>query len=482
MIDLAPFVGRRYELGLFNDLLQKRTASLVVINGRRRVGKSRLINQFAEGTTFYQFVGLAPTEKITAQDQRDEFSILLSQQTDVPQVQADDWSKLFKLLADKVSKGRVILLFDEITWMAHNDGTFLSKLKNAWELHFKKNPQLILILCGSISAWIEKNIISSTGYFGRVSLHLKLEQLPLHRCNQLMQKLGHRLSTEEKLTMLSFSGGVPWYIEQMKPQYSSLDNIKSLCFDQNGLLINELQYIFHDLFGRRSGIYAKIVRLLVNRSLGYEDIAKKLQYSKGSALTSYLNELIQSGYISQYTKWDFKTAELSTLSKYRLSDNFLRFYLKYVEKHLPAIKKGRFRQVDLTALPGWWSMLGLQLENLVLSNRNLILDKLNIKHETVINDDPYFQRGTKELKGCQIDYLIQTRSNTLYLCEIRFSHNTLSTKMIKEVKNKIDSLKVPKKFAVIPVLIHFNEVSNDVIDADYFHQIIDFSAFLQLDE
>ena len=176
------------------------------------------------------------------------------------------------------------------------------------------------------------------------------------------------------------------------------------------------------MFGRRGDIYSRIVRVLVKSPFSYEEIATKLHYSKGSALTDYLNELVLSGYLSKYTKWDFETLALSTLSKYRLSDNFLRFYLKFVEKRLPAIKKGRFHNADLSGFPGWWSMLSLQLENLVLLNRNLILDKLKIQYESVMNDDPYFQRGTKEVKGCQIDYLIQTRTNTLFVCEIRFSH------------------------------------------------------------
>ena len=149
----------------------------------------------------------------------------MSQQTDIPEVYSDDWSKLFSLLASKVKQGRIVIFLDEITWMAHGDATFLSKLKNAWDRHFKKNPKLILILCGSVSAWIEKNIINSTGFFGRISLDLTLQPLSLPSCNNLLNTLGFKRSVMEKLMILSVTGGVPWYLEQVNPKYSAADNI-----------------------------------------------------------------------------------------------------------------------------------------------------------------------------------------------------------------------------------------------------------------
>jgi hypothetical protein len=92
---------------------------------------------------------------------------------------AKDWGDLFTLLAKQTSEGRVVILFDEISWMGSKDPTFLGKLKNAWDLQFSKNNKLLLIICGSVSSWIEKNIISSTEFLGRPSLYLHLEELHL---------------------------------------------------------------------------------------------------------------------------------------------------------------------------------------------------------------------------------------------------------------------------------------------------------------
>ncbi len=471
----SPFIAREYELARLNDLLTKKTASMVVINGRRRVGKSRLIEEFAKNKRFLRFSGLAPEQGITAQDQRNEFALQLGQQTGLPRIQADDWSILFQLLADKIDDGRVIVLFDEITWMAHDEPTFLSKLKNAWDLYYKNNPKLIFVICGSISAWIEKNILSSTAYFGRISLHITLEELRVDKASNLLEALGFKGSRFEKLIYLSIMGGIPWYIEQVKPKNSAVDNIKKLCFESQGLLVNEYKYIFHDLFNKRGDLYAAIVALLAHGPLDYESLATKLGYKKGSALTSYLQELVDCGYISKHPTWDLSSGKLSKLSRYRLSDCFLRFYFRMIAPKLNAIKEGQYNDIALSSLPGWWSILGLQIENLVLNNLDSLHKLLAIDPIDILAQGPYFQRSTKRNKGCQIDYLIETKMCTLYVCEIKFSQNPLSTSVIESVGKKIDALTIPKHYAVHPVLIHCNEVSEQVIERDYFYRIINFA-------
>jgi len=102
----------------------------------------------------------------------------------IPLPRSDDWGDLFWHLSQHAQKGKTVLVLDEISWMGSKDPTFVAKLKTAWDLYFKNNPQLVLILCGSISSWIEKNILSSTGFMGRISLDIILEELPLYECNE----------------------------------------------------------------------------------------------------------------------------------------------------------------------------------------------------------------------------------------------------------------------------------------------------------
>ena len=129
-------------------------------------------------------------------------------------------------------------------------------------------------------------------------------------------------------------------------------------------------------------------------------------------------------------------------------------------------------------MPQWQSAMGLQFENLVLSNRKTIQQILRIDSSEIVNDNPFFQRKAKNRPGCQIDYMIQTKFGTCYLCEIKFSSQEITRSVIDEVKQKIRSLTLPKNISIRPVLIHVNGVDENVVESDFFSSIIDFKSLL----
>src|SRR5437016_3163557 len=136
---MHTFVGRDKELKLLKNQLDRNFSSLIVVKGRRRIGKSRLIAEFAKGMQFISISGLPPAKKITAQHQRTEFAKQLARAFRMPVPAHDDWSDLFWALAQQTQKGRVVILLDEISWMGMKDPTFLGKLKNIWDSHLKNN-------------------------------------------------------------------------------------------------------------------------------------------------------------------------------------------------------------------------------------------------------------------------------------------------------------------------------------------------------
>lgn len=477
----TDFVGRKRELENLHLLLERQLAALVVIRGRRRIGKSRLVEEFAKGKRFLRFEGIAPTRKTTARMQRVEFARQMHRQLGFsPDQDLEDWGNLFTTLAERCLEGEVIILFDEITWMGSKDPVFLGKLKIVWDQYFQKNPKLILILCGSLSSWIEKNIISSTGFLGRISLKLSLTELPLSECHQLLRCRNFKGSMHEELMALAVTGGVPWYLEQINTSLPIAENIRRLCFEPNGLLVEEFKHIFHDLFGKRLPICKKIVEALIDNKREYEEIAKVINYPSGGPLSEYLDDLIISGFLERDHSWSIQTGEENKLSKFRIKDNYVRYYLKFIYPHLRKIKKGLFSNISPFQLSGFEGILGLQFENLVLNNRSEIWKMLALQPEDIVNENPYFQTKTILREGCQIDYLIQTRYHTLYLCEIKFSLRAIGQSAIAEVKKKQTALKIPHGFAVIPVLIHAGKVSKHVEESRFFAKIIDFTKVLTI--
>ena len=131
---MTPFIGRQVELKLLSETYESSPSScLFVIKGRRRIGKSRLVREFAKGKDFLEFSGLAPSEGITDQDQRQECASQLQSQLGGETQVFKDWTTAFNYLAKKVQNKKYIILFDEISWMAHKDKTFTAKLKNFWD-------------------------------------------------------------------------------------------------------------------------------------------------------------------------------------------------------------------------------------------------------------------------------------------------------------------------------------------------------------
>lgn len=467
------FVGRDRELGLLKNLLRSKVASLVVIKGRRRIGKSRLAEEFGRSLPTLNFVGLAPEDGVTAQAQRKEFAKQLQKQLKLGGFNAEDWTDLFDHLASHVSSGPVLVVLDEINWMGSRDPTFLPKLKTAWDTGLSKNPKLILILSGSMSGWIEKNILSSTGFFGRVTLDMTLEELPLDQCSQFWGKNSQHISAYEKFKVLSVLGGVPRYLELIQPELSAEENIERLCFTREGILFNEFDRIFSDLFSQRSAVYKKIVQQVSQGPQPMEAIVKGLGQKPGGGVSGYLDDLVKTGYLARDYTWELKKGRRSKLSRYRLRDNYLRFYLRYIEPEQDAIARAR----QVTA-PSWHTIMGLQFENLILNHRDALYALLNIDPRELLYDNPFFQTRTKERRGCQIDLLIQTRFNTLYLCEVKFKKGEVGSAVVEDIEEKIRRLKVPRNHSIRPVLIHVNGVTDDVAESGFFSHIIDFGQLL----
>ncbi len=396
----------------------------------------------------------------------------------LPDIGFRDWGDVFWFLGDKVNNGRIILVFDEISWIGSKDPDFLGKLKNAWDLQFKQNGKLMLILCGSVSSWIEKNILKSTGFVGRISSTITLGELSLDECNEFWGAKKDHVSAYDKFKILSVTGGIPKYLEEIRPELPAEQNIKNLCFVREGFLFSEFDQVFSDTFLTRSDFYRKALESLVGRYLEATKICQEAGYEMNNASSDYLEELVHAGFISRDYTWHLKTGKVSKLSHYRLKDNYTRFYLKYILQTKARIIEGGFNDKSLSSLPGWNSIMGLQFENLVLNNRKRIWDILQIAPDEIVWDNPFFQNKTSKHGGCQIDYLIQTKYSNLYVCEIKFSLSEIKPEIIAEVEEKISALQRPKGFSCRPVLIHVNGVHETVADQDYFSRIIDFSDLL----
>jgi AAA+ ATPase superfamily predicted ATPase len=474
-------VGRQAELSELTSLLETKKANLVVFMGRRRIGKSTLARFFGKKhfKTFLEFSGLAPRGKQTNQEQLDHFSQQMMEQTGWKGLQFKNWEEAFLALHKMTSKEKVFILLDEVSWMGGLDPDFSGKLKVAWDTHFSSNKNLFMVLCGSVTSWIEENILFKADFVGRISAEFRLKELPLNELKGFWRNKIAHLSSKKLTHVLMVAGGVPRYLEEFRINTSSEQEIARLCFRRTGFLFNEYEKIFSEIFQKKSDTYRKIVEKIIDGPLTAMQIAKKLKITLNRDLSRYLYILEISGFLNReytYSK-DFKKTKLS---RYRLSDNYLRFYLKYIQPNRDQIELGTFSIQSVQQLHQWNTWSGFLFENLILNHRLEVIEKLQIPKELVVSASPYFQvKKTRNKGACQIDLLIQQKKDTLYVCEIKHKE-CIDKSVIKEVQAKIEKLEKKKGISVRPVLIYQGRLQDEDLLREYFDKLLSMDEILEL--
>lgn len=471
------FIGREDQLDDLKALMRKHTASLVTCRGRRRIGKSSLIAQFGRNAArFLAIEGLPPRPGLSNRDQLQAFSQQLAQQTKLPAVTLDSWPQAFHLLASTIQNEWTVILLDEISWLGGCDPDFPGHLKRAWDGLSRVHPKLIVVLCGSVSAWITDNILHNTGFAGRDSWDIVLDELPLHQCNRFWGKAGDRISAREKLNLLAITGGVPKYLEEIDPGLSAEENIRRLCFQREGILFRELEQIWSEVFGKRAAIYRTIVEALAQGSRTVQELSQALGKERSGHLSEHLGDLVLGGFLAKDTVFEPSTGRDTRLLKYRLRDNYARFYLRSIAPRRAKIEKGLLRKISLDQLPEWPTVLGQQFENLVLNNVPSLTRPLRLGSTPLLGAGPYVQRPTLRKQGCQVDLLLRTK-HSLYVVEIKH-RRTIDTSVIDEVREKVTRLRAGSGISVRTVLVYEGDLDPRVEAEGYFDFVVPFAALL----
>lgn len=466
------FFGREDELRQLEALWRKPIASLVTCRGRRRIGKSTLIEEFARRSkaTFLKLEGTAPGSRMGNADQLENFRRQLARLRRSTVGPLCSWGDAFAALDAAIGSGRTVVLLDEISWMGRYDAGFPGDLKVAWDNLFKKHPKLIVFLCGSVSTWISKNILNNTGFVGRASLNMTLRELPVAECVKFWGAKAKRVATSEMLDVLSVTGGVPRYLEEVDPSLSASENIRRLCFLPDALLRDDFNRTFNVVFGDNALAKRNILRQLAEAPLTLSGICERLGVERNGGITNHLDDLTVAGFISKDMGINPATGRAMKTCRYRLCDNYTRFFLKYVEPNGPTIDAGSFMFNALEALPGWNAILGLQFENLIINNLPRLLPALGLRNVLLKSAAPYRQAASGRKKGCQIDLLLQA-DRMFYVIEIK-RRREIGVEIEAEVEAKVRALALPRGVTVRTALVYDGLLSPQVQARGYFDALI----------
>ena len=477
------FVGRNEYFDDLSSLWRKSSSSLVACRGRRRIGKSTLIEYFADKTAerFLSFEGLPPRKGMTNRKQLDNFSTSLAQQTNRPRVVMESWHDAFFWLNEAIDdSARTVVLLDEISWMAYYDVTFAGSLKVAWDNLFKKHRRLVLVVCGSVSSWIKDWIIDSGDFYGRRSLDIVVPELPLSECVKFWGTTAGRIDIREIIDVLSVTGGVPRYLEEVNPSLSAADNLRNMFFIPHAPLAVDFDEMFTEVITEQPTFTARVLRSLVDGRKSVSEIARLLDMQRNGHVSRALDRLEECGLITADAESNPETGETAREKIYRLSDNHARFYLRYVEPLRESIDRDAYEFISLDALPGWETSMGLAFENLVVNNFRSLAKFLHLGKAPILYAAPFRKRPSKGTggEGLQIDLLVRQK-RTLWIVEIKRKRN-IGHDVIDEVERKSKRLHVGKEVSLRRALVYDGELAPIVEAEGYFDALVRFSDLLGL--
>lgn len=472
------FFGREDDLLQLERLWRKPVPSLVTCRGRRRIGKSTLIEEFAarSGALLLEIEGLPPQPSQTNQDQLNHFADQLREQSDWSGGEFGNWYEAMLALDEAIGKEKTVVLLDEISWMGAHDENFPGVLKTAWDRRFKKHPRLVFVLCGSVSTWIQENILNNTGFVGRSALNLVVGELPLKDCLKFWGPTAERLAPREILDVLSVTGGVPRYLEEVDPAISAVENIQNMCFSPKSLLRDDFSKIFNSVFGPNAVVKQRILSALAGSPMTVSEVAEAIGMEKCGAISKHLEQLSIAGFVMAESGLNPLTQKPAKNIRHRICDNYSRFYLKYIAPNATMIDRDAFKCTALSALPGWDSLMGYQFENLVINNLPSLLPRLGLGRALLLSAAPFRQQPTARKKGCQIDLLLQTESSAC-IVEIK-RQKVIGSEVEQEVREKVERLAVKRGVSVRTALVYEGELSPRLEATAYLDQLVDFSSLL----
>ncbi|MBP3406362.1 MAG: AAA family ATPase [Kiritimatiellae bacterium] len=477
------FFGREEYLRDLEALYSKSVASLVTCRGRRRIGKSTLIEEFAKrvGARFIRLEGIKPQPSLSNEDELKAFADQLAVQTKRSVRHFSSWTEAFVRLDAAIPRsGRTVVLIDEVSWFAHYDKTFADVVKVCWDGYWKKHKGLIVVICGSVSSWIKDNIVDNGAFLGRRSLDIVVRELPLNECVRFWGNKVERTSIREMIDVLAVTGGVPRYLEEISPSCSAAENIRRLCFTPNGVLRSDFDQMFNDVITQQPNFTSKVLRCLVDGSRTVTEVSTMLKLEKGGRVSDALNRLAEAGMVSADAGKNPETGKNVREQRFRLKDNYARFYIKYIEPVKKMIDDRRYSFKMLETLDNWDSVMGLQFENMVVNNYGSLIPHLHLSDVLLTSSAPYRKSPvpSKRQKGCQIDLLIQSR-RTIYVVEVK-RKNEIGREVIAEVDEKVRRLKRPQNVSVKTALVYEGHLA-PIVEADgYFDALIPFSRLLGL--
>ena len=419
--------GREKEQKKLKDLYESGKAEFVAVYGRRRVGKTYLIDEVFNSEITFRHAGLSPisidTENASKKNHMKEqlrhfhHSLMMQgmEENTPPESWLDAFYMLERFLMEKDDKKRRLLIFlDEIQWMDTPKSGFMTGLEAFWNSWACCRHNVMLVVCGSSTSWIMDKLINNHGgLYGRLTCEIELQPFNLYECEQFFISKGLSLSRYDIAQTYMMLGGIPYYLNYFEKSLSVSQNIQTLFFDKGAPLKNEFDRLFSSLFTNPDVMKAIVVALnSKNRGLTRKELLDKTGITDSGLFSKQLKALESGAFIIKYDSYGNGKRN----SYYKVSDPFCIFYLRFVRDSSPRAKKEWLGAAGSQAVAVW---NGLAFENLCFNHIKQIKAALGISGVTT-EESLWSKQGTDEEEGAQIDLIIERKDNVVNMCEAKF--------------------------------------------------------------
>lgn len=398
------------------DCMESSRSEFVIVCGRRRIGKTFLIDRFFENNYDFSYVGKHRTK---TRLQLKYFATSLTKYSGKKQGEFADWYDAFDALEEYLESlpedRKKVIFIDEMPWIDTQRSTFVSALENFWNGWANRRYDIVLVASGSATSWMANNLLENQGgLHNRITRRLYLAPFTLAETEEYFKSIDSPLTRFDILQTYMLTGGVPFYLSLLNPQMSVAQNIDMMCFNRNAPLINEYDELYSALFSHTES-YLAIVDILYKHKDGLtrQEIVKAVKFN-GKFLSTILSNLEQCDFIERFETFGKKGSTV-----YRLVDFYTLFYLKFIANHHNKDTEWWSHNLDNSGIKSW---MGRTFELICMRHHKQIKKALGISGiSTSVSSWKAVADAEKQLPGAQIDMLIERADRIVHLCEMKFS-------------------------------------------------------------
>ena len=473
---MSKIIARTAEIEVLERKFRSKASEFVIVYGRRRIGKTYLVNNVFANRFTFSYVG-ARKQKPQKQLQRFAEQLkIYSGTTYAPTL--SNWDEAFNalrtLIDSRPNKERKVIFFDEMPWIDTPRSAFVDALEYFWNAWAAQRDDILFIACGSTTSWIVNKLVKNRGgLHNRITEQIYLRPFRLHECEEYLHTRGCRWDRYTITQYYMAMGGVPYYMNLLNPEQSLAQNIDRLFFSKNAPMHQEFDQLYSALF-RHADKYIDIMNALASNKDGLlrAEIIEKTGIV-GGTLTRILENLVRCDFVENYAR--YKSNVRNTL--YRICDPYTLFYFKFL--HSKNTKDEHWWTNNLLT-PSVQAWQGFSFETICALHLDQIKKKLGISG-IATSTSTWRSLGNNENRGTQIDLVIERSDRIINLCEIKFSTEpyTITKDYEEKLRNRMALFKAEtktrKSVATTMVTtygivrgIHSGIVQNEIVMNDLF--------------